>query len=199
MRWSCRPYEQFLAFAHCAKICLISTWCIQCHSSRVLKRPVPHGISQWAIPVLVWDWRGWLSWFYLVCSSASSIGSVFKKYHFCWKITHPLQFFFIQAALKLFDGQLGTVIEYNSSISELQAPSVSVCPIEKKWLSGTKVNIYMRLNQLTLIQLSNVLKSYPFNSLSTRWWTSMITYRKKMSSRHSILLPNQILPIQSNC
>ena len=39
----------------------------------------------------------------------------------------------------MFDGLLGTVIEYNSSISEIQAPSVSVCPVEKKWLSGAKV------------------------------------------------------------
>ena len=47
--------------------------------------------------------------------------------------------FLLQAADKFFDGQLGTVIEYNSSISEIRAPSVSVCPIEKKWLLGAQV------------------------------------------------------------
>ena len=51
--------------------------------------------------------------------------------------------FFLKAASKLFDGLLGTVIEYNSSISEIQAPSVSVCPIERKWLL-TKVNINLK-------------------------------------------------------
>ena len=48
---------------------------------------------------------------------------------------------YLQATSKFFDGLLGTLIEYNSSISEVEAPSVSVCPIEKKWLSGAKVKL----------------------------------------------------------
>ena len=47
---------------------------------------------------------------------------------------------YLKATSKFCDGLLGTVIEYDSSISDIQAPSVSVCPVEKKWLSDTKVS-----------------------------------------------------------
>ena len=102
-------------------------------------------------------------------------------------------FFSLKAAEKFFDGQLGTVIEYNSSISEIQAPSVSVCPYEKKWLSGTKVNTY------TLKQLTLLLKSFLYNSLITLWRNSLLTHHIRISSKHSTLLPGQILAIQSYC
>ena len=62
-----------------------------------------------------------------------------NKFSFINKFWTILSWF--KASSKFFDGLLGTVIEYESP-SEIQAPSVSICPVEREWLSGEKVYVY---------------------------------------------------------
>jgi hypothetical protein len=54
----------------------------------------------------------------------------------------------IQASKKLMAGQLGTVIEYHST-SQHQFPSISICPMEFKWvmLRESKENRLSRFRQ----------------------------------------------------
>ena len=54
-------------------------------------------------------------------------------------------FLFSQASCKFIGGELTTLVEYDTSVSELRPPSVSVCPVEGKVVSNAKVGTELDL------------------------------------------------------